>query len=131
MRVLHIVPQVPPAVCGVSDYSWNIARGMRDWHGIESTMVAAGVKQSPVPEQAEFRVLRAANCGDALLKLLLAEAATHDAVVLQLSGYGFAKRGTPMSLALMLRRFAAKLIPWRTQRNIIMATSVPRSLKKG
>ena len=104
LRVLHIVPRVPPAVCGVGDFAWNIASGLKRDHNMSNTFIAAGVSGYVPSENPEFRVVRA-ECGEPLLRALITEAPHHDVVLLQLSGYGFAKRGAPVSLARAITTF--------------------------
>jgi hypothetical protein len=115
LRVLHIVPRVPPAVCGVGDYAWNIARGLKRDHDMTSTFIAAGVSGHVAPENPEFRVVRA-ECGEPLLRALVTEAPHHDVVLLQLSGYGFAKRGAPVALARAVTTFQ------RSERSLPLVT---------
>ena len=30
MTILQILPRVPPAICGIGDYSWRLAQALRD-----------------------------------------------------------------------------------------------------
>ena len=83
MRLLHIIPRAPLALCGVGDYTGLLAQVMRDDYGIKSSILAAG-----------HEVINAKEVGT---KIRLA-ASDADAVTVQYSCYGFQKRGVPVHL---------------------------------
>ena len=58
IRVLQILPRVPPAVCGIGDYAWGIARKLRNEHGIHSSFLAAGTTWTQPVGETEFPVFR-------------------------------------------------------------------------
>lgn len=53
-RVLHVVPRVPPAVCGIGDYAWLLAQALRDGHDIHSSFLSAGTNWTPPQGETEF-----------------------------------------------------------------------------
>jgi hypothetical protein len=99
-RILHILPRVPPAVCGIGDYAWGIARKLRDEHGIHSSFLAAGTTWTQPVGETEFPVFRLPELSAlALVEDVAARKEELGAVVLHLSPYGFQKRGVPLWLA--------------------------------
>lgn len=108
MKVLQILPRVPPAVCGIGDYAWGIARRLREEHGIASSFLSAGTSWSQPEGETEFPVFRLPQLtAQALMNFMAARAGEHDAVVLHMSPYGYQKRGVPLWLAAGWRRIAA------------------------
>jgi hypothetical protein len=107
--VLHLLPRVPPAVCGVADYTWTLARQLRESEGLESRFLIARPETSPPSPTAkrEFPVSTLpSRTASALLTALQQQAPAPDCVVLQLSTYGFQKRGTPLWLAFAWARLS-------------------------
>ncbi len=108
-RVLHILPRVPPAVCGIGDYAWGIARKLRDEHGIQSSFLAAGTTWTQPVGETEFPVLRLPELSaTALVEFVEARKDEFQAVVLHMSPYGFQKRGVPLWLASGWRQLSQK-----------------------
>jgi hypothetical protein len=100
MKVLQILPRVPPAVCGIGDYSWNLARQLRDEHDIHCSFLAAGTGRGVLAGEAEFPVFRLSELTTAaLVEFLAARRQDFDVVVLHLSVYGYQKRGVPLWLS--------------------------------
>ena len=82
-RLLHILPRIPPAICGVGDQTTYLADALLQEHGIESHFLPAGHELGAPHElrpklQAQFEAI--------------------DAVTIQYSCYGFQKRGIPFHL---------------------------------
>lgn len=100
IRVLQILPRVPPAVCGIGDYAWGIARKLRDEHGIHSSFLAAGTTWTQPVGETEFPVFRLPELSaKALVEFVAARKDGFQAVVLHLSPYGYQKRAVPFWLA--------------------------------
>lgn len=95
--ILHLLPRTPPALCGIADYAWQLARALRDRHGWPSRFLAAGTGWVPPESDAEFPVERVAP-GDAAGLQQALGAAPVAAVVLHVSLYGYQKRGVPVAL---------------------------------
>ncbi len=99
-RILHIVPQVPPAVCGIGDYAWLLAQALRDEHDIHSSLLSAGTNWTKPEGVAEFPLYRLPELTtQALVNFVIARPGEFDALVLHMSSYGYQKRGVPMWLA--------------------------------
>ncbi len=107
MKVLQILPRVPPAVCGIGDYSWNLARQLRDVHDIHCSFLAAGTGSVAPVGETEFPVFRLSELStSALLKFLEYRRKDFDAVILHMSTYGYQKRGVPFWLAAAWRQLS-------------------------
>ncbi len=107
MRILQILPRVPPAVCGIGDYAWGIARKLRDEHDMHSSFLSAGTSWTQPEGETEFPVHRLAELkAGALVDFMSAQAGEFQAVVLHLSTYGFQKRGVPLWLASAWRQIS-------------------------
>ena len=97
---LMIVPRVPPALCGVGDHAWLLARRLRDRHDVHFSFLAAGTEASAGAPPDDFPVFRLASrssraCRDFLAK----DGKALRPVVLHLSSYGYHKRAMPLWLA--------------------------------
>lgn len=109
IRVLHILPRVPPAICGIGDYAWLLAGELRDAHGMHSSFLASGTHWTKPEGETEFPVFRlSALTAEALLSFLDAHAGEFEAVILHLSPYGYQKRAVPFWLAAGWRRFSQR-----------------------
>lgn len=105
MKILQILPRVPPAVCGIGDYGWLLARELRDAHDIHSTFLAAGTSWTQPEGETEFPVHRLLERStEALVAFVESRKNDFDAVVLHMSPYGFQKRAVPLWLARAWRR---------------------------
>jgi hypothetical protein len=107
MKVLQILPRVPPAVCGIGDYSWNLARQLRDVHDIHCSFLAAGTGTVETAGETEFPVFRLSELSTSeLVKFLEYRRKDFDAVILHMSTYGYQKRGVPLWLASAWRQLS-------------------------
>lgn len=91
MKLVHIVPNVPPQICGVGDYANAVKNALAHSHpDIECQLFAAGTK------------IRERECGnpfwlwEGIANSIRGE--TPDAIILQYSGYGYAPNGAPQWL---------------------------------
>lgn len=107
MKIVHILPRVPPAICGIGDYSWRLAQALRDQHDIHSSFLSAGTNWTKPQGETEFPVFRlsALKAGE-LSAWISAHRKDFDAVVLHMSPYGYQKRAVPVWLARGWRRIA-------------------------
>lgn len=100
IRVLHLLPRVPPAVCGIGDYAWLLAQALRDTHGIHSSFLSAGTDWTKPEGDTEFPVFRLPELtAKALVEFVVARKHEFQAVVLHMSPYGYQKRAVPYWLA--------------------------------
>lgn len=110
MRLLHIVPRVPPAVCGVGDYAWNLAGALEAHEGIPSALLSAGTTWTdpgPGTHHPCHRLPRPDAA--ALTAWLRTHTQPGDALLLHLSPYGYQKRALPFWLARAWERAACEL----------------------
>jgi hypothetical protein len=92
-RLIHIVPQLPPAIDGVGDYCWNLWRHWpepkRDW----TLLVTRGAKEtSAIWREVDVRQFDRTSLAGAL------EQARGDTVILHYVGYGYQPKGIPVWL---------------------------------
>lgn len=131
-EILHLLPRTPPALCGIADYAWQLARALRDRHGLSSRFLAAGTGWQDVPPAVEFPIQRVAP-GDAAGLRRALRAGPADAgcavVVLHVSLYGYQKRGVPVALVRSLcgAAGAASQPPLLAMFHELYASGSPRS----
>ena len=106
IKLIQIVPNLPPTICGVGDHAYALAQSLRQRHGIATTFVAFGDDKSI--EASEFQTVVLPKIAEIeLLNRLLAicngQAST--AVLLHFSGYSYASRGLCFWLVRALKRF--------------------------
>lgn len=100
MHLLQILPRVPPAVCGVGDYAWRLARVLADDHDIHSSFLSAGTSWVQPSQPTPFPVSRLpALTSSAFQKEFQSHPSPPDAILLHLSPYGYQKRALPWWLA--------------------------------
>jgi len=106
-QILQILPRVPPAVCGIGDYAWQLAQALRDGHDIQSSFLSAGTSWTQPQGETEFPVFRLPQLtAQALVDFIAARAGEYEAVVLHMSPYGYQKRAVPLWLASAWRQLA-------------------------
>jgi len=100
-QILQVLPNVPPAVCGVGDYAWSIARRLQADHGIYSSFLAAGTSAKRVPSgETELPVYRLPSLtARSLVDFLESRSDAYSSIILHMSSYGYHKRGVPLWLA--------------------------------
>ena len=100
LRVLQVLPRVPPAVCGVGDHAWSLARCLQANHAANSSFVAAGISRVSSGLASDFPVYELQSMTSAALYDFLAVSQeSFDSVILHMSVYGYHKRGIPLWLA--------------------------------
>lgn len=100
--LLHIAPQLPPAIDGVGDYCWNLWKHWPEAEPDWQFLVARGAEESAAhwPQVAISGFdLSAGGLEGAL------ERAGADFVVLHYVGYGFQPKGIPVWLPRALRKW--------------------------
>ena len=100
MRLLQILPRVPPSVCGVADYAWNLAMTLASEQGVHSTFLCAGTHGVAPSNPTAFEVHHLpTRTASSLTQWLSEQGKAFDAILLHVSIYGFQKRGIPFWLA--------------------------------
>jgi hypothetical protein len=109
--LIQIVPALPPATNGVGDYALAVAGVMRTEFGLDTLFVVANAGWQGPKEVEGFAVRKVTACSAEGLETALEEAqrtAGESRVLLQLSGYGYSRRGCPFWLMKGLKRWRAK-----------------------
>lgn len=99
-RVLQILPVSPGKREGVGDYALQLARALRDRHGLETIFVAAD--SQPADAACDFPVFTGLN---RLLELAGRDECQH--VILHYANYGYQTRGVPFRLRDIAQRLRA------------------------
>ncbi len=126
MSIVHLVPRLPPPVCGVGDYSLRLGAQLEAGHGIRSHfMTADDVKRATgsgggvdAAAQNLEACLKAHHCAGQPMTLLL-----------EYSGYGYAKRGAPVWLARAVKKLRLQVPSLRvvSMFHELFATGAPTS----
>jgi len=95
MEILQIVPQLPPAINGLGDYSLNLAIQLRSDYKIESSFLVGSTDWQGPNEIDNFPVAHVSNSTS---KELLREISNHSIILLHYVGYGYARKGCPFWL---------------------------------
>jgi len=110
VRLIHIAPELPPTVGGVADYTAILSRRLVEESDgtVEPMLVHAG-KQSAEAIEVDFPTVDlSGECSASALadtvEQLVDGAKGAAVVLLEYSGYGYARRGAPLWLEWGLRR---------------------------
>ena len=114
MRIIQIVPYLPPAVSGVGDYGLLLAKELQRSHNIHTRFVVCDSEYEPSPETNGFTVSKVpAHSAGALTKILQEAEDEGATVLLQYVGYGYQRRGAPLWLVNGLEAWrGASRRPW-------------------
>jgi hypothetical protein len=111
MRLIHVVPQLPPVLGGVGSYALALARCLRDKAGIESLFLVADPLwpggEAQEPGLAARRLERQAGTLCRRLEEGAAGTAEAAAVLLHYANYGYQHRGCPVWLERGMRLWRA------------------------
>ena len=112
MKLLQIVPSLPPTISGVGDYALLLARELATDHGVQSHFLSGdpgwrGHEEGVAPFTGESLETRSV----AALLEALQNALSCEAVLLHYVGHGYEPRGCPFWLVRALER-------WRSQCSI-------------
>lgn len=95
--LISIVPRLPPAIDGVGDYALNLARQMRKDFNIQTHFIVGNPTWQGASAIEGFPVSQITNRNPKHLTDLLSGDRS-PSVLLHYVGYGYAKRGCPISL---------------------------------
>jgi hypothetical protein len=129
IRLVHIAPELPPTVGGVADYTAILSRRLVEVSDgtVEPVLVHAGNEKADEID-VEFPVTDlSGQCSATTLadtvERLAGEARGKAVVLLEYSGYGYARRGAPLWLARGLGRVCGEVsIPLLTMFHEISAS---------
>src|SRR5687768_11026191 len=103
LRLLHLVPRLPPVFDGVGDYAIHLARHLRSLD-TESSFIVADPNWRGSLEIDEMMIARLPFPSASALYTSLATT-SFDRLILHYVGYGFARRGAPFWLLAALRKW--------------------------
>jgi hypothetical protein len=106
MKLIAIVPRIPPVFDGVGDYALSLARLLRDNVGVTTQFIVSD-RDWPETDRVEgFEVRRlSSHSTDGLLDLLAQDERGGARVLLHYEGYGYATRGCPLWLVNAIERW--------------------------
>lgn len=131
-RLVHVAPEFPPVIGGVADYALILTRRLVEASGgrVDPVLVRAGWKGGPEPEVEFPCVDLAGKCSASALAETLSRRAGgsggQSLVLLEYSGYGYAKRGAPVWLSRGLDRVCGEEgVPLITMFHEVYASGPP------
>ncbi|MCS3662055.1 hypothetical protein [Salinibacter ruber] len=134
LRVIHIAPELPPTVGGVADYTAILSRRLVEVSdgAVEPVLVHAGYQETDAIEVTFPVVDLSGECSATALAETIERLDGHAdgqaVVLLEYSGYGYAKRGAPRWLERGLSRVCGEVdIPLITVFHELYATGPPWS----
>ncbi|BAU63906.1 unknown protein [Stanieria sp. NIES-3757] len=97
MKIIQIVPRLPPAINGLGDYALNLARQLNQDFHIKTHFVVGNPDWNGLKEIEGFSIKKVEDRSSEALASLLSQLAI-DKVLLHYVGYGYAQRGCPVWL---------------------------------
>ncbi len=105
MKILTIVPQIPPSINGVGDYSLILAKQMFEQFGIETHFIVGDPSCKIELDVFGISAEVLADASERSLLLSLNKFPNDSIVLLQFSGYGYAKWACPHWLVSALKKW--------------------------
>ena len=105
MQLIHLVPHLPPEICGLGDYATLVGEKMEDLHSdVRSLFLACGHRPTTVATESTAARDVTGSCEAnslwrAVTELVNEQPADQVNLVLHYSGYGYAPNGVPSWLA--------------------------------
>ncbi len=97
--ILSIVPRLPPAIDGVGDYAFLLAKALADRHQISTQFIACDPALPIENDGTEFSPVQLPHRSSDALLTILDRYRELDTLFLHYVGYGYAKRGCPQWLS--------------------------------
>ncbi len=109
ITLTHIVPALAPQIDGIGDYALNLARHLRQAHGIESRFLVCDPEWDGSSRLEEFGVRRLrVRTAAGIWSLLASTKKPSAAVLLHYAGAGYHKQGVPLWLYLGIKSWLAE-----------------------
>jgi hypothetical protein len=114
IKIVQIVPQLPPSINGLGDYAFNLAGQLRKYYQIETIFIVGDRNWQGSTAIEDFPIQKVETASaEALLYLLSTNgnqsvSSQKVSVLLHYVGYGYAQRGCPVWLVKALERWKAK-----------------------
>jgi hypothetical protein len=132
IRLIHIAPELPPTVGGLADYTAILSQRVVEVSdgAVETVLVHSGHKPTEAVEVDFPSVDLSGTCSATALaetiERLAGEAEGPAVVLLEYSGYGYAKRGAPLWLVRGVRQVCGgNALPLMTMFHELYATGPP------
>ncbi len=109
MRLIQIVPKLPPRIDGIGDHALRLAERLRERHRIETSFLVCDPTWKGPSEITGFPIMQLhARNGEVLARVIqeIATTAPHEpsAILLQFAPYGYAAKGYPSWIIDGIRR---------------------------
>jgi hypothetical protein len=110
VRLIHLVPRLPPEMCGVGDYATLVGGEIEALHGdVSCAFIACGHRRSEAVINSDKRRDITGSCEPSALWHAVNESsdgqtAGDTTIILHYSGYGYAPSGAPTWLAEAIER---------------------------
>lgn len=109
LKIIQIVPKLPPSINGLGDYALNLARQLWKDYNIETRFLVGDRNWQGATEIEGFTIQQiTADSAEALFSLLSFDKKQSVSVLLHYVGYGYANRGCPIWLVEGLERWKAR-----------------------
>lgn len=105
-ELIQIVPNIPPAICGVGDHAFALAQALNERHGIRTSFLVTGQAENSESGPFPFEQLAEKSEQELVRRLqAISEGQASTVVLLHFSGYSYASRGLCFWLVRALKRF--------------------------
>lgn len=98
ITIYQVVPRLPPVMDGIGDYSFQLARTLRENHDIDSKFIVGDPSWQGSTELEGFSVQKVHERSALALMNLLVTDGSPDTVLIHYNGYGYHPRGIPFWL---------------------------------
>ena len=104
--ILHVVPRLSPPACGVGDYADLLANELAAQTGVSSCFLLPKSSSSKTHSEKGFQILPLDR--RSLIPTSACAEKSSLGLILEYSGYGYAKRGAPVWLVKAARKFRSE-----------------------
>jgi hypothetical protein len=104
--ILHVVPRLSPPACGVGDYADLLANELAAQTGMSSCFLLPKSSSSKTHSEKGFQIYPLER--SSLIPVSASEVKSYSGLILEYSGYGYAKRGAPIWLVKAARKFRSE-----------------------
>lgn len=101
MRIIQIVPRLPPVVDGVGDYAWTLARNLADHHGVHTTFVVCDPAKTDAGQEENNGLISVVTLRCQSAESLVESVGSLPSempILLHYVQYGYARKGCPIWL---------------------------------
>jgi hypothetical protein len=117
LKVLQIVPRLPPTITGVGDYAYLLAEELKTAHNIQTQFLVCDPAWERSSDLDGFDIERLDSRSGGELHERLSASGKSSIVLLHYVGYGYEKRGCPIWIEKGLKQWKEKSL---TRRLVVM-----------